>query len=202
MATRGSSLLDQPVLLVHQRAKLFEVRNQYQLMDGAGQPVGVVEQVNQSPLAVFSRIFSNLDTTLPMELQVRDTAGATALTLNKPWFRLAVTVTGGDGTAYGSVRKQVRVGKARFSLLDPGGNLVGEALAQNWRARDFVVNDANGVEIARVTKQWAGAAKELFTDADNYVIQVSPTVVGPLRGLAIAATWAIDIVMKQKDAGS
>ena len=201
MVSAGSSLLDNPVFLVHQKAKLFELRNQYELMDGVGQPIGTVQQVNQTPLAVLGRIFSNLDAMLPMQLQVSDLAGAPTLNLNKPWFRLAVTVSGGDGMPYGTIRKQVRVGKARFTLTDPAGNVVGEALAQNWRARDFVVNNANGIEIARVTKKWAGAAKELFTDADNYVIQVSPDATGPLRGLAIAATWAIDIVMKQKDAG-
>lgn len=194
------SLLDLETLVVRQRAKLFELRNQYELFDSTGQPVGLVEQVNQSPLAVLTRIFSDLDVALPMQLEVRDTQGVSVLVLSKPWFRMTVDVSGPGGAHLGSIRKQVRLGKARFTLFDPSGGVAGEVRAQNWRARDFAVFDANGTEIARVAKQWAGVARELFTDADNYVIHVSPSAQGDLRGLAVAAAWAIDVVMKQKDA--
>lgn len=198
----GATLLDHETLVVRQKTKLFELRNQYELFDATGQPAGTVEQVNQSPLAVLTRIFSDLDVALPMELEVRDAGGVPALRLRKPWFRMTCDVTDGTGMALGSIRKKVRFGKARFSLLDPGGTAVGEVRAQNWRARDFSVVDATGLEVARVAKQWAGIARELFTDADHYVIHVSPSAQGPIRGLAVAAAWAIDVVMKQKDTGS
>lgn len=194
-----SPLLQAETLVVQQKAKLFELRNQYQLLDGTGQPIGAVEQVNQSALTVLARIFSQLDVALPMQLEIRDATGLAVLHIQKPWFRMRVEVLDSAGTLLGTIRKQIRLGKARFLLLDPGGNVVGEVQAQNWRARDFVINDASGVEVARVAKQWAGIAKELFTDADNYAIHLSPSLAGPLRGLAIGSAWAIDIIMKQKD---
>jgi hypothetical protein len=49
-----------------------------------------------------------------------------------------------------------------------------------------------------VTKRWAGL-RELFTDADTYVVEVSPSAVDPLRSLAVATCLVIDVVMKQKD---
>ena len=201
MAMNPTSLLDLDVVQVKQKAKLFELRNQYELFDGTGQPVGTVEQVNQSPLAVLGRIFSNLDVALAMELHIREATGTTALALRKPWFRMAVEVSDGGGVPLGSVRKRVRLGKARFTVLDPGGNVVGEVQAQNWRAREFVVAGPNGEELGRVSKRWAGAAKEFFTDADNYVIQVAPGVTGPPRAMVIATAFAVDIIMKQKDSG-
>ena len=202
MSTVPSSLLDQETIVVKQKTKLFELRNQYQLLDMAGLPLGTVEQVRQSPLALLTRIFSDLDVALPMELEVRDAAGGLVLGLHKPWFRMTVAVSSADGTVLGSIRKQMRLGKARFTLSDPGGGPAGEVRAENWRARDFTVLDTNGMEIARVAKQWAGIARELFTDADHYVIHVSPSAQGPARSLAIGAAWAIDIIMKQKDTGS
>ena len=36
-----------------------------------------------------------------------------------------------------------------------------------------------------MTKRWAGL-RELFTDADTYVVEVSPYAVDPLRSLAVA----------------
>lgn len=50
-----------------------------------------------------------------------------------------------------------------------------------------------------VTKKWRGLATELFTDADTYVVNLTPAAVEPLRSLALAASLAIDVVMKQKD---
>ena len=194
-----SALLQAETLVVQQKAKLFELRNQYQILDATGQPLGAVEQVNQSALTVLARIFSQLDVALPMHLEVRDATGLAVLHVQKPWFRMRVAVLDSAGTVLGTIRKQIRLGKARFLLADPADNVIGEVQAQNWRARDFVVNDANGLEVARVAKQWAGVAKELFTDADNYVIHLSPALTGPLRGLAIGSAWAIDIIMKQKD---
>ena len=68
---------------------------------------------------------------------------------------------------------------------------------ENWRAKDFSVRDGAGQELARVTKRWAGL-RELFTDADTYVVEVQPTTAEPLRSLAVASCLVIDVVMKQK----
>jgi uncharacterized protein YxjI len=103
-----------------------------------------------------------------------------------------------DGRQIGQIVKQIRLGKARFDLLDPGDAQLGEVRAENWRAKDFSVRDAAGQELARVTKRWAGL-REVFTDADTYVVEVHPTAAEPLRSLAVASCLVIDAVMKQKD---
>jgi len=195
-----SPLLAQPVVQVRQRAKLFELRNQYELLDADGTAIGAVEQVRQSPFAAIARIFSDLDVALPIELEVRD-AGAVVLTLRKPWFRMAVQVVDASASPVGSIRKQIRLGKARFTFLDAAGRPCGEVRAENWRAKDFAILDQTEREVGRVTKRWAGFAREVLTDADHYAIELAPELVDPLRSLAFAAPFAIDLVMKQKDAG-
>ena len=47
---RGSSLYEQPVLVVSQRTKLIELTNEYAVFDGDGQQIGAVVQVGQSAL--------------------------------------------------------------------------------------------------------------------------------------------------------
>jgi uncharacterized protein YxjI len=195
-----ANLLAEPVLVINQKLKLIELRNEFRIFDQYGTQIGVAVQARQSPLAFLARVFSDGDVTLPMTLEVRDRSGAVALSLHKPWFRMQCTVSRGDGVKLGQVRKQIRLGKARFRLLDPGGRQVGEVRAQNWRAKDFVVSDASGLELARVNKKFAGL-RELFTDADNYVIQLNPAATDPMRSLAVASVLAIDTVMKQKDTG-
>lgn len=193
-------LQDQPGIGVHQRRKVFEMRNQYELADDAGQKLGNVEQVDQSPFTFVVRLLGDMDVFLPVTLSVLDSTGAEVLRLHKPWFRYAVTVTGGDGNVLGIVRKRVRLGKAVFSVFGPDGtSQLGEVKAENWRARDFRIDDATGTEVARVTKKWRGLLTEAFTDADSYAVTFESTTAEPMRSLALAAALSVDLTMKQKD---
>lgn len=186
-------------LVVEQRRKLFEMRNQYRIFDESGNVAGRVEQVDQSPLAVLTRFGTDLDVALPMSLEVTDGGDARVLRLEKPWFTRRFTVLRPDGTLVGSISKQLRVGKARFIMSDSIGTEIGEVRAVNWRARDFVVSDLAGEEVARTSKKWRGLATEMFTDADTYVVNIQPHVSEPMRSLAMAATLVIDVILKQQD---
>jgi uncharacterized protein YxjI len=184
---------------LHQRRKVFEMRNQYTLSDEEGTTIGTVEQVGQSAFTFIARLLSDWDVVLPVSLAVNDAEGNLVLALRKPWFRYAVAVTRGDGTKIGEVIKRVRLGKAQFGVVDADGQPLGEVKAENWRARDFRIEDTGATEVARVTKQWRGLATELFTDADSYAVTFPPTTGEPMRSLALAAALSVDLTMKQKD---
>ena len=198
MAPPAGSLLAQQVLVVKQKLKLVELRNEYAVLDQAGRRIGAVQQATQSPLAFLARVFTSWDVALPITLHILGPGAVPELIVHKPWFTWRCQVLAPGGRPIGQITKQIRLGKARFSLLDPGGAQLGEVRAHNWRAKDFSVLDAAGQPVARVTKKWAGL-RELFTDADTYVVEVSPAAVDPLRSLAVAACLVIDVVMKQKD---
>lgn len=193
------SLLDTSTLVIEQRRKLFEMRNQYRIFDETGAQIGAVEQETQSALTFLFRLGTDLDVALPVTLTVTDAAGQPVLVLEKPWFRMALSVSRPDGTRLGTVTKRIRLGKARFALSDSAGSEIGEVRAENWRAKDFAVVDHSGNEVARAAKQWRGLATEMFTDADTYVVSLPVEVADPLRSLALAASLAVDLVMKQKD---
>ena len=197
-APPAGSLLAQQVLIVKQKLKLIELRNEYAVLDQHGRQIGAVFQATQSPLAFLARVFTSWDVALPITLHILGPGTVPELIVHKPWFTWRCQVSRPDGQPLGEITKQVRLGKARFTLLDPRGAQLGEVRANNWRAKDFSVLDGAGQPIARVTKKWAGL-RELFTDADTYVVEVSPAAADPLRSLAIATCLAIDVVMKQKD---
>jgi hypothetical protein len=48
-----------------------------------------------------------------------------------------------------------------------------------------------------VTKQWAGLGKELFTTADNYVLEIEEPIEDPLRSLVVTAALCADTALKQ-----
>lgn len=194
----ADELLEQQQIVVEQVRKFFEMRNRYGLFSTEGRRIGAIEQVEQSPLQFLVRLFSDLDVMLPTTLAVRGASDDTVLRLHKPWFKWRVEVSRVDGSAVGSISKQPRLGKARFSLTSPDGQELGEVRAENWRAKDFSIVDAAGQEVARVTKRWRGLVTEAFTDADTYVVDLGSTT-EPLRSLALAAALSVDVIMKQKD---
>jgi uncharacterized protein YxjI len=198
MAPPTGSLLAQQVLIVKQKLKLVELRNDYAVLDQSGRQIGAVVQATQSPLAFLARVVTSWDVSLPITLHILGPGAVTELIVHKPWFTWRCQVVRPDGVVVGEITKQIRLGRARFTLLDPRGARLGEVRARNWRAKDFSVYDGAGQAIARVTKRWAGL-RELFTDADTYVVEVSPYAVDPLRSLAVATCLVIDVVMKQKD---
>jgi len=70
-----------------------------------------------------------------------------------------------------------------------------------WHGFDyrFVTPDGT-VELGRVSKKWEGLAKELFTSADTYGVEVSPDLAEqPLaKMLILAAALAIDMIYKEE----
>ena len=58
---------------------------------------------------------------------------------------------------------------------------------------------AEGTELGKVTKQWAGLGKELFTSADNYVIALDDRLPAApeAAALLLAAGLAIDTVYNE-----
>ena len=186
---------------VHQRRKVFELRNQYTLTDETGADAGRVEQSKQSALAWLARLGTSLDTMLPTTLEVLDQAGTCVLRLHKPWFTWKVSVEGGDSRHIGVIGRKIKVGKPVYTLTDTVGADVGEIRAEDWRSRKFDVRDPSGTSIGRVTKEWRGLFTEVVTDADSYAVTFEPHASADQRALTFAGALTVDLVQKQKDAG-
>jgi uncharacterized protein YxjI len=190
-------LTDHSSFIVDQKAKLIELRNEYSIYDDGGNRIGSVQQTGQSALIRVLRLFIKTDALLGVTLEIREASGAVALVLRKPAFRITCTISSPNGTAIGRIAAKIRVGKVRMALTDPSGNVLGEIRAENLRAWNFNVQDAHGRLIARVDKKWAGA-RELFTTADKYRVELDPNLGDPLRSLVVASCLAIDTLLKQQ----
>ncbi len=197
----GGTLLTEPVLVVNQKAKLIELTNEYDVFDQQGNKIGMVAEVGQSTLKKAARLLSSLDQFMTHRLEIRDAEGNPVLGLTRPakLMKSKFVVTGADGTEIGTIKQANVMGKKRFAL-EAGGQTVGMLRAENWRAWDFHIVDANDQEVARITKTWEGLGKAMFTTADNYVLQFGAPVAEPLRSLVVVAALSIDTALKQ-DAG-
>lgn len=121
-----------------------------------------------------------------------------ALTRPATIVRSKVMVRGAHGAEIGQiVQKNLGlIGKVRF-VLESGGRPVGSINGEGWDLWDFNIQDAAGNEIARITKTWAGMAKETFTRGDKYVVQIHRALDEPVRSLVVAAALAVDTALRQ-----
>jgi uncharacterized protein YxjI len=195
------SLLEANQLIVNQKAKLVELSNQYLIRDADGNELGRVEQEGQSTLRKVLRFATKVDQFLTHHLSIYDASGAKVLGIVRPSkvFKSRVVVTDGSGAPVGEIVQQNVFGKIKFDLNGPGGEKLGEIKAENWRAWNFAIVDATDREVARITKKFVGVTKAVFTTADNYIVDLEPSLSGTLRQLTVAAACAVDTALKQDD---
>lgn len=190
-------------IVINQKAKLIELTNEYKIRDEQGAEIGVIRQEGQSTLKKVARFVSSLDQFMTHRLGAYDISGAKVLELVRPRkiVRSSVEVYDGAGALAGTIRQENVFGKIRFGLHDAAGTKVGEIRAENWRAWNFAIVDQSGAEVGRITKTWEGLAKTLFTTADDYLLDISPSLGGPLRLLAFASAVGVDTALKQDSRG-
>ena len=96
----------------------------------------------------------------------------------------------------GFKQKLFSIGGA-FSVLGANDEKLCD-LKGKWTSWEFKFLAGTNV-LATVTKKWAGFKKEIFTSADNYVLEVSEEVPAnqPVRQLILAAVLCIDMVLKE-----
>lgn len=194
-------ILDRDRLFFSQKAKLIELTNEYRILDESGAMLGVARQEGQSKMKKALRFVSRVDQFLTHHIGVYEEDGTKVLALTRPAkiMRSKIIVEDADGSTVGTISQQNVFGRIRFEYADASGKTIGGIKAENWRAWNFSIVDEEDREIGRITKKWAGAAKELFTTADNYVYEIAPSVQGPLRLLALASAAGVDLALKQDD---
>jgi len=198
-----SELLAKERLIFRQKVKLLEMNQEFKIWDESGAEVGTIRQEGQSGLKMAARLVTSLDQYMTHTLAVYDVSGAKVCELTRPRkiFKSRLTVKDATGRDAGTIAQANVFGKIRFDLHGRMGEPLGQIRAENWRAWNFSVVDPTEREVARITKTWEGLAKTMFTPADNYVLEIDPSVTGDLRLLVLASAAGVDVALKQDSRG-
>jgi hypothetical protein len=198
-----TDLLSTDKLVFNQKAKLIELNNEFKNRDTQGNEIGMIRQEGQSTAKKIARFVSSLDQFMTHTVAVFNDENVRVVELTRPRkiMKSTVLVKDGVGAEVGRIVQRNMVGKIRFGLEDGQGAEVGSINAENWRAWNFSIKDAAGVEVARITKTWEGLAKTLFTTADDYLLEVSGSPGPVLRTLILASAAGVDLALKQDARG-
>ena len=193
-------LLEHRTFLVKERAALLKLTDHYDIFDPeSGQQIGFAKEDVGTLTQILRLLIAKQ--LLPTSIVIKedaDSAPVATLRRGVTFFRSIVHVLDQDLNQVGFFKSKLFSLGGGFTVHNPAGEQIADVKG-NWKGWDFKLSDMNGNELGKVNKKWAGAMKELFTSADNYVISLDESV-GENRGLAVlllAAGLAIDIVFKE-----
>lgn len=191
--------LNRNTFLVKEHIGMFKAANNYDIYDP--ETGTIILECREEKLGLITKIlrFTDYKRYTPFDIQIRTPDGNQVLRIKRGVSFILSTVSVLDELDQpigGFKQKFFSIGGA-FNVLDQNENIICE-LKGKWTGWDFKFKKGD-IEYAQVTKKWAGIGKELFTSADNYILQISDRVPkGDVsRQLILAAVMCIDMVLKE-----
>ncbi len=189
-------------LVVRQRKRWLEIllswetKNKYVVFDQDQRPVLEVQEQGAGLGNILKRLLFG-----PMRWFTAHVEGLAAqqplLHLERPFrfifHRLEVTTP--DGTKLGAIQKRWTWFRRKYTVEGPNGQEVATLFGPLFRPWTFKIRlPGSDAEVGLLQKKWSGFGKELFTDADNFAIDLSNVSDPQLRALLFSATVLIDVV--------
>ena len=191
--------LRQNLFLIKEHVGIFKAANNYDVFDPASG--AKLLECREPNLGFFTKLLRSTDykRMTPFGVVLAGADGRKALTVRRgvSFFLSKVEVLDENGRVVGGFKQKFFSIGGAFRVLDARDNEVC-MLKGKWTSWNFQFLKGDR-ELARVSKQWSGLGKELFTSADNYVLSVSDAVGedDDVRILIMAAVMCIDMVLKE-----
>ncbi len=192
--------LNKNLFFVKEHVKVFKAANSFDILDPDSKQV--ILNCREENLGFFTKLFRFTDykRMTPFNMEIKSPEGQPVLTVRRgvSFFLSEVEVLDERNQLIGKFKQKFFSIGGKFEVLDASERPLC-MLKGKWTSWDFKFVANDGKEFATVTKKWSGLGKELFTSADNYVLQISSEVPAdhPLRLLILAAVMCIDLVLKE-----
>lgn len=192
-------VLSQNLYLVKEQVGMFKAANNYDIYDPeTGEEIIHCREEKLGFITKMLR-FSDWKTMTPFHVDLRTPSGEPILSVTRgvSLFLSKVNVLNEHGERIGGFKQKLFSIGGAFRVLGADDEELC-TLKGKWTGWDFRFM-AGDRELAHVSKKWAGLGKELFTSADNYVLEISDDVPpdNPVRQLIMAAVMCIDMVLKE-----
>ncbi|MBP1225053.1 phospholipid scramblase-related protein [Flavobacterium sp. 1355] len=192
-------ILSQNLFLVKEHVGMFKAANNFDIYNPESNEI--IMNCREKNLGFFTKIlrFTDYKRATPFNIEITTASGEKLITVRRgiAIFRSTVEVLDEKDRLVGTFKQKFFSIGGKFDILDKNEKPVA-TLQGKWTGWDFKFSHENK-ELAQVTKKWAGMGKELFTSADNYVLNIEETVAAdsPLRQLILGAVMCIDMVLKE-----
>jgi uncharacterized protein YxjI len=192
-------ILNRNLFLVKEHVGWFKAANNFDVHDP--ETGEVLLNCREDKLGLFTKLFRFTDykRMTPFQIEIRTPAGEPVVTIRRgiSLFLSKVQVLDENNQPIGGFKQKLFSIGGKFDVLGANEQVLC-TLKGKWTGWDFRFI-AGEIELAHVTKKWAGLGRELFTSADNYILQISDQVPAghPVRQLIMSAVMCIDMVLKE-----
>ena len=199
LESETNRVIAQNTFLVKEHVGLFKAANNFDIFDPESGEV--LLHCRENNLGFFSKLlrFTDYKRMTPFNIEIRTPEGDPVVHVRRGMsiFLSKVDVYDEHEQRIGGFQQKLFTIGGAFTVVDPNDQPICE-LKGKWTSWEFSFR-AGSAELAKVTKKWTGLGKEMFTSADNYVLEISPDLPAEssLRKLILAAVMCIDMVLKE-----
>jgi len=192
-------ILSRNLYFIKEHVGFFKAANNYDVMDPGTKEI--ILHCREENLGVFTKIFrfTKYKRMTPFHVTIRTPSGDPVISVKRgvSVFLSNVDVLDEHNERIGGFKQKFFSIGQTFNVLDAHDEALC-TLKGNWTSWEFRFL-AGTTEFAKVSKKWSGLGKELFTSADNYMLEISDRVPPdhPSRQLILAAVMCIDLVLKE-----
>lgn len=192
-------ILNKNLFFVKEHRGIFKAANNYDIFDPNTQQM--IMTCREEKLGIFTKIFRFTDykRATPFDIEIKTADGRKVLTVKRgiSIFLSNVEVFDENDILVGHFKQKFFTIGGKFDVLDASDNVVC-SLKGKWTSWNFdFIRDE--FKLAHVSKKWAGIGREMFTSADNYMLEIDNSVPqnDSVRLLILAAVMCIDMVLKE-----
>ncbi len=192
-----STFFDTNTYFIDENVNYFKFENCYKIFNEKGENIGTINQKLTSGQKVL-RLFMN-KANLPFLFEIRNSNNEIEASISRGWtfFLSKIIIKDAIGNKIGSVQQKFKIIKPGFKIFNNMGMIIAE-ISGDWKAWNFVITDNSNVPIGSISKKWAGIAKEFFTTADKYNVNIDPNYsIKENKIVILASAITIDMVLKE-----
>lgn len=181
---------------IDENINYFKFGNTYKVYNAEAEQVGIIQQ-QVSGLHKFLRVFLN-KALFPFTLEVYNMDNDLQVTIKRGWtfWMSKITILDANGDLIGSIKQKFKLFKPTFIISNVKDEVIAK-ITGDWKAWDFKIEDAAQNNIGTINKKWGGIAKELFTKADKYKVNIIPEHAEDTNKIIIVScAITIDMVLK------
>lgn len=192
-------VFEKNIFVVKEHVGMFKAANNYDIFDPA--TGAKILECREPNLGFFTKIlrFTDYKRMTPFEVVISTPDGKKLMTIKRGISIILshVDVLDERNRSIGGFNQKLLSIGGKFDIVSAGGSYLAQLRGNliGWNFKFY----RNEKQIAEVSKKWAGIGRELFTSADNYVLNIDGTVdkEDPLRPLIFAAVMCIDMCLKE-----
>jgi len=194
-----NDVVNNNLFLVKEHIGLFKAANNFDIYDPATSEI--IMKCREPSLGFFTKLlrFTDYKRMTPFDIQIVTPDGQRIVRIQRgiSIFLSKVVVSDQDNNIIGGFKQKLFSIGGKFDVLNKNDQMICK-LEGKWTGWDFYFKNGDK-EYAHVSKKWMGLGREMFTSADNYILEISSDVPAndDVRKLILASVMCIDMVLKE-----